>query len=251
MVVGEQTWELGGWMRSSTPMPMVSASNFSQLVSYNSEDTMPPKIKSGERLTDEGYITNAPLDLGDDDYVHTMTKWIWVFDPAWRSRCHIKSNSGYRPDGDGYSNLTPIRTRMKNDLIDNNAFKELTYVQETNSGKRVLNDDCKGGNHYWVDKTQGPFTQGCSDSEADNYSEGVDYAEDSLCVYTCKDPNRLVMDNGSCGDCNDGYGLNDDGVCEAGLSTKVFDGLSDLPYGLIGGGIIVLGVGKYLMSRRG
>jgi hypothetical protein len=237
MVVGEQTWELGGWRRSSTPVPMISANTFSMMKAYKSEDTVPPKLGSGERLTDEGYITNAPLELGDDDYVHRMflrgeDAW-WDFDSSWTSKCFVQSTSGYRIEG-RYVNF---RTKMQEDL----KFTGYQYGEGCDTE----------GNHYWIDETQGPFTQGCSDSEADNYIEGVNYAEDSLCVYTCNDPNRLVSDDGKCGDCNEGYGLNDDGVCEAGISTKLSNSLRNLPYGLIGGSIALLVGAKYWMSKRG
>ena len=53
MVVGEQTWELGGWRRSSNPMPMVSATNFAQIGSYNSSATQKLKNYKNYKMENE------------------------------------------------------------------------------------------------------------------------------------------------------------------------------------------------------
>lgn len=257
MVVGEQTWELGGWMRSSTPMPMVSATNFAQMKSNSfsqfkgeAETKKLQKLQTGERITPEGYLTNAPETLDENmDFVHQIYYWdssksqrvsvpttmlTFAVDSKWRTICNPPSkywnvSAGFNPK------------KIRNGELINYLTSKMP---ECNGSNKLA------GNHYWIDKTQ-QVSLGCGDESATNYSGDSAYIDDSLCTYTCNDNNRLVMDDGSCGDCNEGYGLNDDGVCEAGLSTKISDGLGDLPYGLIGGGIIVLGVGKYLMSRRG
>ena len=72
MVIGGQSWQLGGWRRSSSPLPMLSANSFSQLTQYDSEEKTAPTLASDERLNEAGYITNAPLELSDNDYVHRM-----------------------------------------------------------------------------------------------------------------------------------------------------------------------------------
>ncbi len=257
MVVGEQTWELGGWMRSSTPMPMVSATNFAQMRSNSfsqfkgeAETKKLQKLQTGERITPEGYLTNAPETLDENmDFVHQIYYW----DSSKSQRVSVPTNMlTCAVDSKGRTICNPPSKNWNvsagfnpKKIRNGELINYLTSKMPECNGSNKL-----AGNHYWIDKTQ-TVSLGCGDESATNYSGDSAYIDDSLCTYTCNDNNRLVMDDGSCGDCNEGYGLNDDGVCEAGLSTKISDGLGDLPYGLIGGGIIVLGVGKYLMSRRG
>lgn len=257
MVVGEQTWELGGWRRSSNPMPMVSATNFTQMESYNSShfkgETETKKLQTlpnGERITEEGYLTNAPETIeSGNDFVHTISYWdssvssnssiptttlTLNIDGKWRDICHPT-----KPYWNVSAGFTP--KKLRNGEVISHLTKEMAQCNGSNQ---------LPGNHYWVDKTQ-QVSLGCGDESATNYSGDSDYIDDSLCTYTCDDLNRLVMDDGSCGDCNDGYGLNNDGVCEAGLSTKLSDSMRDLPYGLIGGSIALLVGAKYLLSKRG
>ena len=257
MVVGGQTWELGGWRRSSNPMPMVSATNFAQIGSYNSsqfnsdtETKKLQKLQNGERITSEGYLTNAPETLdGNMNFVHQIYYWDFsisqrvsvpttmltlAVDSKWQNICELPTK---------YWNVSGGFTPKK--LRDGEVIGYLTSKMPECSGFNTMR-----GNHYWVDKTQ-QVSLGCGDESATNYSMDSDYIDDSLCTYTCDDINRLVMDNGSCGDCKEGYGLNDDGVCEAGLSTKLSDSMRNLPYGLIGGSIALLVGAKYLLSKRG
>ena len=240
MVIGNQSWQLSGWRRSSSPIPMVSANTFSQIMEYSSETETAPTLASDERLNEAGYITNAPLELGDEDYVHRMViktsangeknAW-WEYDPSWTSQCRIISRQGYTMATSGTGYYRDFRKSMRREL----DFTGYRYGEGCDTE----------GNHYWLDETQGPFTQGCGDAEADNYSADADYTDDSLCTYSCNDPNRLLTSKGSCGECVDGYGLNDDGLCEAGLSTKLSENA-----GLIGGGLAVLAIGGFFIKRR-
>lgn len=241
-------------MRSSTPMPMVSASNFSQFKG-ETETKKLQKLQTGERINPEGYLTNAPETLeGNNDFVHQIYYWdsstsqkvsvpttmlTYSVDSRWRTICNPPTK---------YWNVSAGFTPKK--IRDSELIGFLTSQMAECNGSNKL-----PGNHYWVDKTQ-TVSLGCGDESATNYSGDSAYIDDSLCTYTCNDSNRLVMDDGSCGDCKEGYGLNDDGVCEAGLSTKVSDGLSAFSTslaenaGLIGGGVAVLAIGGYFVKRR-
>ena len=228
-------------------MPMASANSFSLLRDYNSEDTVPPELGSGERLNENGYITNAPLELGDEDYIHRITpsggnkqSLNIVLDELWKSKCPMVMVGGYGQNGDAINGYWYYTAKQLGERID---------IESNGFG----NNKCdEAGNHYWIDETKGPFSQGCGDVDAANYTSSVDYVNNSLCLYECSDLNRISNSDGSCGNsCNEGYGLNDDGVCEAGLSTKLSDSMRNLPYGLIGGSIALLVGAKYLLSKRG
>jgi len=93
---------------------------------------------------------------------------------------------------------------------------------------------------------------GCKDEEADNYDEMAENEDNSLCRYTCSDPNMALppKDNGKCsGTCVEGYKLGDDGVCvERTLGDDVSDSLAEIPWGLVSLGVVGLVGFKFLRS---
>lgn len=125
------------------------------------------------------------------------------------------------------------------------------------TGQNALNEDCldtevgQNTQHYWIDKTQGPHSFGCGDNEADNYTTEADYRDDSLCTYSCSDPNRNTTVEGKCGDtCIEGYGFDNDGVCQEGISARFVGGIKNLPWMWIGGVFVLIIAGKIWMKRR-
>jgi len=245
MVLETQVWSLQGWNRDSSPIVSASPSYAQQdfVLKNEGDDTLTMEtLPSGERLDSNGYLTDAPITLGDDDYVHRMYSegelaW-WDFDASWTAICRVSTRGSWPLDGSGYVNW---RETMKREL----RFTGYRY-----------GDGCDTeANHYWVDETQGPFTVGCSDEDADNYTTDANYMDDEVCTYSCSDPNRNTTDEGKCEDsCVEGYGFNDDGICDASVSTDLNNMVSDLPWRMIGGGVAVLAVAKFglplLISKK-
>jgi len=255
--------DIPGWANRS--LGILPSTNAPSLVAY-SESTVTFKeegdekmltLGKGTRLNESGYITNAPLTLGENDYVHSIVSYSsgthhkWRFDPRWQTVCAVATSGG----GYGTSYLD-VYASMKADLASGKSFKHYDTTERAFVfGDGCLDDDDKvKGNHYWVNESKGPYTVGCGDEEYDNYTTDADYRDDEICEYTCDDPNRLVEDNGKCGDCVEGYGLNDDGLCDASISTDLKLTLRGLPWGMIGGGVALLAVAKFglplLMSKK-
>ena len=244
MVVETQVWSLQGWSRDTSPIVSASpsyAQNDFVLKNEGDDPLTMETLPSGERLDSNGYLTNAPLTLGDDDYVHRIvfysansTNTKFEHDPRFKAICSPLYSGQFGSDMIG---------TMKSYLKSGRAFKHYDYDQN----KYVYGEGCDiEVNHYWIDETQGPFTVGCSDEDADNYTTDADYKDDEVCTYSCSDPNRTTTAEGKCGDtCVQGYGFNDDGICDASVSTDIKNMMSDLPWEIIGGGIAVLAVAKF------
>jgi len=251
MVNESQSWELTGWRRSSSPVPMATFTVNSEDNIFHTEEEPEvvidfQNLPSGVRVNENGYLTNAPKELAIEDYIHRIvfvgsskSTGKFVSDPRFKEICPESLNGHY-----SNSEVIPF---MKAQLKSGQALKHYDRTEE----KYVYADGCEGGNHYWVDETVGPFTSGCGKDDADNYDEGVDWNDDSLCTYTCNDPNRLINDDGSCADCKDKYGLNDDGVCEQGIADRFLGGINDLPWEKMGVGLVLLIGAKIALGRGG
>jgi hypothetical protein len=244
MVFGNQSWDLPNWRLSSSPLPMIGREmKRGETLRFQEEGDDLPTLGSGERINGEGYITNAPKKLGDKDFIHRVVRAnnnIQIhFDPALLNKCgEIRSNTYAEKTEDRTFGLTSKEVR------DTELPKKIQYYEN--------NSECDmSGNHYWVDTMAGIFSVGCNDVEADNYSAGTDYSDDSLCTYTCSDPNRGVNDDGSCAECNDGYGLNDDDVCQQGITDRFIGGITGLPWELMGAGAICLIIARFMWKSNG
>jgi len=253
MVLGNLSWDsakLGIFSHSNS----VSGVNLSQQQVFHTEEGKNRglflSLPSTHRITPDGYLTNAPSELGEKDFTHAVAytnankideDWDGVepklveFDQRWKALCSSNDTPQNSVSFAGYTS-----TRIRDEKI-------------TNMGS--IDSECmdwwKDSKHYWVDKTQGPFTVGCSDEDADNYTTDADYKDDDVCTYSCSDPNRNTTAEGKCDDsCVDGYGLNDEGVCQEGISARFIGGIESLPWGWIGAGFALIIGGKIWMGRK-
>lgn len=172
----------------------------------NEESKLMQPIPNGNRITNEGYMTNAPLELGDDDFVHTIGddgKSLKVsFDSNWVDN-HCSNPGSFNYEG---------TSRTVKSIADDIA--NLARGGWTNSCKNVV------GNHYWMDKTQ-KYSVGCGLESATNYADSADFKDNSLCMYECLDANRIPNSDGSCSDsCSEDYELRD-GMCQLGATDRL------------------------------
>ena len=159
-------------------------------------------LPTGKRLTEDGYFTNAPLELGDDDFVHGIVysnnaknALTTEFDDRWKEKCPQA-----RPTI-GSISFTTIES-VADDITNGRAVDGY--------GDNICDEE---GNHYWIDKTQN-YSVGCGLDEASNYTTSADYVDNSLCMYECLDVNRIPNDDGSCSDsCSEDYEIRD-GICQ-------------------------------------
>ncbi len=163
-------------------------------------------LPNGNRITNDGYMTNAPLELGDDDFVHAIGddggSWEITFDSNWVAN-YCSNPASYNYDGTSHTLKS-----VADDIAD------LARGGWTNSCKDVA------GNHYWVDKTK-KYSAGCGVEDATNYTDSADFKDNSLCMYECLDANRIPNSDGSCSDsCSEDYELRD-GVCQLGATDRL------------------------------
>jgi len=178
---------------------------------FQSEEESEPmqKLPTGKRLTEGGYFTNAPLELGDDDFVHgivysnsSKTALTIEFDKRWKEICpNIRATLGSTA-------FTTVETKAD----------DITHGRAVDG---YGNNKCDAeGNHYWIDKTQN-YSVGCGLDTATNYTTSADYVDNSLCMYECIDVNRIPNDDGSCSDsCGGDYELRD-GVCQLSSGEQI------------------------------
>ena len=165
----------------------------------NEEAKLMQSIPNGNRITDDGYMTNAPLELGDDDFVHAIEddgKSLKVsFDSNWVDN-HCSNPGSFNYEG---------TSRTVKSIADDIA--NLARGGWTNSCKNVA------GNHYWMDRTQ-KYSVGCGLADTTNYTDSADFKDNSFCMYECLDANRIPNSDGSCSDsCSDDYEIRD-GYCQ-------------------------------------
>lgn len=163
------------------------------------ETKLMQSLPNGNRITNDGYMTNAPLELGGDDFVHAIeddgNSLKVSFDSNWVDT-HCSNPGSFNYDG---------TSRTVKSISDEIA--DLARGGWTNSCKNVA------GNHYWVDKTQ-KYSVGCGLEDATNHTDSADFKDNSLCMYECLDANRIPNSDGSCSDsCSDDYEIRD-GYCQ-------------------------------------
>ena len=246
MVLGNLSWDSAKLGISAHSNSVMDVKLSEQQLFHNEGVEKMLSLPPNERLDPEGYLTNTPAEVGEKDFIHAVayttdqrnedwdgTEPIKIeYDARWTELC--ASNWNWNTAG-----------RTSKDVRDNKI-----------TGLGAIRSDCMSGSgegtkHYWVDKTQGPFTVGCSDEDADNYTTDADYKDDEVCTYSCSDPNRTTTAEGKCGDtCVEGYGFNQDRVCQEGISARFVGGIKSLPWVWIGGGFVLIIAGKIFMSRK-
>ncbi len=241
MVFGNQSWDLPNWRVSSSPIPMRGATTQpASVVSYQSDGEELPTLSSDERINENGYITNAPKELAAGDFLHRI-----VYARGGSGNFQVSMDSKFTDNCGGGSSIFSQHHYTSKKVRDSELPERISYLEDGCDEPFV-----EYGEHYWVDETQGPFTVGCGDADADNFSEDADYYDSSLCTYSCDDPNRNLTDVGACGDCKEGYGLNDDGVCEQGIASRFVTGIKDLPWEMMGAGLALLIMARFVLGGK-